>query len=109
MFNTGGMLLLPISAFPVYPATEAAIHQYAIALRPLLTDTAARVVEAMTTAIKSGLHPNHGEECDKYCASVVDALAAGRLQSGYNASEMVRLGHRWMWQQRGLEAGSRMI
>ena len=108
VFNTGAVSLMPISAFPVYCATKAAIHQYVMALRPLLADTIVRVVEAMPPAVKSGLHPNHGEECDKYCVSVVDALAAGRLEFGYRASEMIRLGDRQLWQQRGLEFGKQM-
>ena len=102
VFNTGGVAFMPVSAFPVYSATKAAVHQYALAIRPLLAETSVRVVEAAPPAVKSGLHATFGEECDEYCRSVVDSLVAGRLEFGYKASEEVRLGDRQLWQQKAL-------
>ena len=103
VFNTGGVAFLPVSAFPVYCGTKSAVHQYALALRPLLADTTVRIVEAAPPAVKSGLHPTFGEDCDVYCRSVADNLVAGRLEFGYKASEEFRLADRQWLQQKAIE------
>jgi len=103
IFNTGGVAFLPVPAFPVYAATKAAVHQYVMALRPLLAETSVRVVEAAPPAVKSGLHATFGEECDAYCRSVVDCFEGGRLEFGYGASEEMRLADRQWLQRRAIE------
>ena len=108
IFNTGGVAFMPVSAFPVYTGTKAAVHQYALALRPLLTDTNVRIVEAAPPAVKSGLHPTFGEDTDEYCRSVVDNFVVGKLEFGYKGSEEMRLADRQWLQQKAIEWMPRM-
>jgi len=103
IYITGGVAFLPVSAFPVYSGTKAALHQYAASLRPLLAESSVRVVEAIPPAVKSGLHPNFGEECDEYCRSVVDSLVAGKQEFGFKMSEEMRLADRQWLQQKAAD------
>ena len=93
---SSGLAYVPYVAGPVYSATKAAIHQYTLALRPMLADTTVRVCELIPPAVKSNLGGSHdfGEECDVFCHHVYERFAAGELEFGFNWSEKNRLAGR---------------
>jgi len=93
---SSGLAFVPFVAGPVYSATKAAIHQYTLAIRPLLADSSVRVCELIPPAVKSNLGGSHdfGEEMDEFCQHVYGKFVEGELEFGYKFSDMGRLGSR---------------
>ena len=93
---TSGLAYVPFPNGPVYSATKAGIHQYTLALRPLLAETSVRVCELAPPAVKSNLGGEHdfGEECDEFCAHVYQRFVSGELEFGYKFSDLGRMGSR---------------
>eukprot|EP00930_Biecheleria_cincta_P098459 TRINITY_DN90115_c0_g1_i1.p1 TRINITY_DN90115_c0_g1~~TRINITY_DN90115_c0_g1_i1.p1 ORF type:complete len:270 (-),score=63.54 TRINITY_DN90115_c0_g1_i1:250-1059(-) len=98
---SSGLAFVPFTAGPVYGATKAALHSYTMALRYSLEQTCLRVVEIVPPAVKSNLGGSHdfGEECDVFCAAVMERVAAGELEVGFGFSETGRLADRISNQQ----------
>ncbi|CAE8735778.1 unnamed protein product [Polarella glacialis] len=98
---SSGLAFVPFTAGPVYGATKAALHSYTLALRYSLEQTSLRVVEIVPPAVKSNLGGSHdfGEECDVFCAAVMERVAAGELEVGFGFSESGRLADRVTNQQ----------
>jgi len=93
---TSGIAFVPLSAFPVYCATKAALHSFTMSLRITMKNTSCRIVELVPPAVKSNLGGKHdfGEECDVFCASVFKRFAAGELEFGMGFADQARLGSR---------------
>jgi len=93
---TSGLAFVPFVMGPVYSATKSGLHQYTLALRPLLADTSVRVCELIPPAVKSNLGGSHdfGEDCDEFCAHVYGKFVEGELEFGYKFSDMGRMGSR---------------
>ena len=93
---TSGLAFSPFTAGPVYSASKAALHMWTTAMRPLLADTACRMVELIPPAVKSNLGggAHHGEDCAEFCKYMVDRFAEGKLEMGFKTSETRRTASR---------------
>ena len=93
---TSGLAYVPFPSGPVYSATKAGLHQYTLAIRPLLAESTVRMCELIPPAVKSNLGGSHdfGEDCDEFCAHVYQKFADGELEFGYKFSEKGRMGSR---------------
>jgi uncharacterized oxidoreductase len=89
---SSGLAFVPFAVGPVYSATKAALHNYTAALRPSFEGTTLRLVEIVPPAVKSNLGGSHdfGEDCDEFCAHVMDRVANGELEVGFKFSEQGR-------------------
>ena len=102
---TSGLAFVPFTAGPVYSATKAALHQYTLAVRPLLQDTQCRLVEMIPPAVKSNLGgvTAFGEDPVEFSRAMVDKFAEGKVEFGYKSAEERRDINRQQqdqWQQR---------
>lgn len=90
---TSGLAFIPFCHGPVYSATKAALHQWTLAMRPLLAETSLRLVELIPPAVKSNLGGAHdfGEECDEFCKAMVEEFKSGKVEFGYKFSEAARM------------------
>jgi uncharacterized oxidoreductase len=50
---TSGLAYVPFPSGPVYSATKAGLHQYTLAIRPLLAESTVRMCELIPPAVKS--------------------------------------------------------
>ena len=84
----------PTVISPVYSATKAFMHSYAISAREALRDTAVQLYEVSPPLVKTAMSGNTGEEVDDFTASVVGRIAKGEKEVGFRMSEDVRLADR---------------
>lgn len=77
---------------PVYSATKAALHSFAISQRISFEGTGVRVVEIAPPAVKSNLGGSHdfGEDADEFAQSVFQRFLNGEQEVGFKISEMFR-------------------
>jgi uncharacterized oxidoreductase len=93
---TSGLAFVPFTSGPVYSATKAGLHQYTLAVRPLLQDTQCRLVELIPPAVKSNLGGSHdfGEDPVEFCRHVVNEFESGKVEFGYKFSDEGRMASR---------------
>ena len=89
---TSGLAFIPFVQGPVYSATKAALHQWTLAMRPLLAETNVRLVELIPPAVKSNLGGSHdfGEDPDEFAQHCVSEFKAGKLEFGFKFSDAAR-------------------
>ena len=93
---TSGLAFVPYTHGPVYSATKAGLHQYTLAVRPLLQDTQCRLVEMIPPAVKSNLGGSHdfGEDPVEFCRHVINEFESGKVEFGFKFSEQGRMASR---------------
>ncbi|WP_176594195.1 SDR family oxidoreductase [Sphingobium sp. EM0848] len=95
---SSGLAFLPVTFAPVYAATKAALHSFTIALRDDLRGTRVKVAEIIPPMVNTGLGGQGlhvaGVPVDIFVKAVVDRLAAGELEIGYDMSEKFRTASR---------------
>jgi uncharacterized oxidoreductase len=81
---TSGGAVVPQPFAPLYSASKAALHHYAVVLRAALAGTPLRVVELVPPAVATGLGgSDHGAPLDAFCDAAVAGIDAGRTVVGY--------------------------
>ncbi|GLZ50564.1 SDR family NAD(P)-dependent oxidoreductase [Actinomycetospora sp. NBRC 106378] len=81
---TSGGAVVPQPFAPLYSASKAALHHYALILRASLADTAVRVVELMPPAVATGLGgSSHGADLDAFCDAAVAGIDRGEPVVGF--------------------------
>lgn len=61
MFTSSGIAYIPSGVYPVYSATKAAVHHFAVALRQQMKDTNVSVIEIAPPYVDTALDANHKE------------------------------------------------
>jgi uncharacterized oxidoreductase len=92
--GTADLAFVPAPFAPVYSATKAALHSFTMSLRAELRDTPIRVVEIVPPVVDTdlggvGLH-TYGVPVDDFADSVMERVAAGKLEVGHGSSETAR-------------------
>lgn len=93
---SSGLAFTPMSIFPIYCATKAAIHSFSMTLRHQLKDTSIQVCEVIPPAVDSEL--NHegrkrrgalktGVTAEEFAEAVMKGFAEGKEEIGYGTSE----------------------
>jgi uncharacterized oxidoreductase len=99
MTVTSGLGFAPISLFPVYCATKAAIHSFSLTLRHQLRNTSIRVIEIVPPAVDSDLNPegrakrgltSTGTTSAQFAASVFEGLKKNEAEIGHGMSNIIR-------------------
>lgn len=79
---SSGLGLVPLSRFPLYCATKAAVHSLSLSLRHQLRDTGVDVIEIIPPAVVSELRPDteHGRSpifmpLEEFIATTMEQLA----------------------------------
>lgn len=91
---SSGFAFVPAPIAPVYGATKAALHSFTMTLRAELEGTPIEVAEIVPPVVDTplggpGLH-TYGVSSDEFAESVIDRIAAGELEVGYDFSEGLR-------------------
>lgn len=96
LFVSSGLAFAPLARVPVYCATKAAIHSFALSLRHQLKGTSVEVVEVIPPAVHSNLGGSHafGVPTDEYADSVIEQLREGRPEVTYQFSTQTSQGSR---------------
>jgi uncharacterized oxidoreductase len=95
---SSGLGFTPIARMPTYCATKAALHSFSLSLRHQLAATSIQVFEVVPPAVNTdlggqGLH-TFGVPLDPYADDVMEKLAAGVPEFGYQFSDAMRGGSR---------------
>jgi uncharacterized oxidoreductase len=91
---------VPLVQAPVYSATKAAVHAFAIALRQQLAGTQVRVTEVIPPVVQTGLHrgqdrqPPGAMPLDRFIAATLKGLDAGRPEVRVGLARVLRIGAR---------------
>jgi uncharacterized oxidoreductase len=84
---TSGGAIVPQPFAPLYSASKAALHHYALVLRAALAGTPVRVVELMPPAVATGLGgADHGVPVDEFCDAALAGIDAGADVVGFGAT-----------------------
>jgi len=91
---SSGLAFSPLAFIPTYCATKAALHSFTLSLRHQLKDTSVEVIEIIPPAVNTdlggkGLH-DFGVPLNDFISHIVQHLAAGDLEMGYQFSEKGR-------------------
>jgi uncharacterized oxidoreductase len=92
---TSGLSFVPLAHVPVYCATKAALHSFALSMRHQLTGTPISVIEIIPPAVDTdlggkGLH-TFGAPVNEFTDAVVKQLKKGNIEATYGfASESSR-------------------
>ena len=83
---TSGLAFSPYSPDPIYSATKGGLHQFNMALRPLLAQTSVRLVELAPPMVQTSMPgTSSGEPLDVFCQHVYDRFKLGELEIGYKS------------------------
>ena len=100
---SSGLAFTPMSLFPVYCATKAAIHSFSLTLRHQLEKTNIRVYEVVPPAVDSELNYEGrkkrgalktGVTSEEFAHAVMDGFESGKLEIGYGNAETGRMASR---------------
>lgn len=96
---SSGLAFTPMSLFPIYCATKAAIHSFTMSLRHQLRDTSIEVCEVIPPAVESELNAEGREKrggltfsvsSEEFAVAVMKGFKEGREEIGYGTSETGR-------------------
>lgn len=83
MFVSSGLAFVPLAATPVYSATKAAIHSFALSMRHQLRSTPIRVVEIAPPHVQTDLGTGDnaaGMPLDEYADAAMAQVFEGKLE-----------------------------
>ncbi|KAK2738219.1 hypothetical protein FQN55_000633 [Onygenales sp. PD_40] len=83
-FLTSGLAFVPVHIFPIYSATKAGMHAFALALRAQMREAGAAVdvVEIVPPYVDTGLDRAHREVSEKFVGKGVQGMAVEEFVDG---------------------------
>ncbi|MBC8050250.1 MAG: SDR family NAD(P)-dependent oxidoreductase, partial [Chitinophagales bacterium] len=81
---SSGLAFVPLASAPVYSATKAAVHSFALSLRKQLAGTAVLVIELIPPLVETNLNRDHATKSpgsmplDDFITASMRALDSGR-------------------------------
>lgn len=100
---SSGLAFTPMSIFPIYSATKAAVHSFSMTLRYQLAKANIEVYEVIPPAVDSELNYDGrkkrgalqtGVTSREFAAAVMQGLENGKTEIGYGNAEMGRTASR---------------
>ncbi|KPV42720.1 SDR family oxidoreductase [Alicyclobacillus ferrooxydans] len=96
---SSGLAFMPMSLFPIYCATKAALHSISMTMRHQLAKAGIRVIEVIPPAVDSELNQegrikrgmtSTGTTAEEFVSAVMAGLERGDDEIGYGTSERGR-------------------
>ncbi|KAK2807266.1 hypothetical protein FQN50_005554 [Emmonsiellopsis sp. PD_5] len=83
-FITSGLAFVPVRIFPLYSATKAGMHAFALALRAQMREAGAAVdvVEIVPPYVDTGLNTAHREVSERFVGKGVQGMAVEEFVDG---------------------------
>jgi uncharacterized oxidoreductase len=99
MTVSSGLAFVPMSLFPVYCATKAAIHSFSMSIRHQLRNTNVKVIEIIPPAVDSELNSEGrakrgitttGTTSEQFAAAVIEGFRKNEEEIGYGMSNVMK-------------------
>ena len=95
-----GLGFIPLTAAPIYSATKAAVHSFAISLRRQLRGTNVQLIEIIPPVVETALHrgqsrkPPNAMPLNQFVAEAMSGLTQGRDEIAVSLAKVLRIAHR---------------